>query len=216
MKAAKIRKNTGYFFMAVFAIFISLYPLKFIWAPVNEGLLGSKSSELISSFFYLPAFYTHIFPGGLALLMGFSQFFPKLRRKRPGLHRVLGKIYVISVLLSGTAGLAIAYFATGGFITALGFALLAILWLYTTVNAYTSIRKMDISNHQKWMIRSYALCFAAVTLRIYLPVFTGLLGMSFIPAYTIIAWLCWMPNLAVAEWLIIRPMSLQEKSVNSG
>jgi uncharacterized membrane protein len=214
MNADKIRKNTGYFFMALFAVFISLYPLKFLWSPVDEGLLGSKSAELISSFFYLPAFYTHIFLGGLALITGFSQFLPKLRRKRLGLHRALGKIYVIAVLLSGTAGLGIAYFATGGFVPALGFALLAILWLYTTANAYTSIRKMDISAHQKWMIRSYALCFAAVTLRIYLPVFTGLLGMSFIPAYTIIAWLCWMPNLAVAEWLIIRPMSLRKETVN--
>ncbi len=204
---AKIKKTTGYIFMTVFAIFIGLYPLRYIGVPHSESLLGSKGADLISTFWYVPAFYTHIFLGGLALIVGFSQFFPNLRKKRLGFHRVLGKIYIIAVMLSGSAGLVISYFATGGFIPALGFALLAILWLFTTINAYTSIRNMDISAHQKWMIRSYALCFAAVTLRIYLPLFTGPMGMSFIPAYSIIAWLCWVPNMAVAEWLIIKPLS---------
>ena len=204
MASSKIATNTGYIFMAVFAVFIGLYPLRFIGLPYSEGLLGSKPLELLQSTFYLPAFYTHIFLGGLALISGFSQFFPILRKKRSGLHRTLGKVYVLAVLLSGLAGLGIAFFATGGFIPALGFGLLAILWLYTTANAYTSIRQKAILSHQKWMIRSYALCFAAVTLRIYLPSFIGLGGMEFIDAYKIIAWLCWVPNIVVAEFLIIR------------
>lgn len=204
MASSKIATNTGYIFMAVFAIFIGLYPLRFIGLPHSEGLLGSKPMELLQSTIYLPAFYTHIFLGGLALITGFSQFYPKLRKKRLGLHRTLGKIYVLAVMLSGFAALGIAYFATGGFIPALGFGLLAILWLYTTVNAYTSIRQKALLAHQKWMIRSYALCFAAVTLRIYLPGFIGLAGMDFIDAYRIIAWLCWVPNILVAEFFIIK------------
>ena len=206
MSTTRIRHTTGYIFMAVFAIFISLYPLKFIWTPTNVGLLGSKAPDLLDSALYLPAFYLHIFPGGLALLSGFSQFFPKLRKRQPGLHRFLGKTYMISVLLSGTSALGIAFFATGGIISALGFGALAVLWLFTTSNAYLSIRRKDITEHQKWMIRSYALCFAAVTLRIYLPTFTALGGMDFIPAYKMIAWLCWVPNILVAEYLIIRKL----------
>ena len=112
-----------------------------------------------------------------------------------------------AVLLSGIAGLGIAFFATGGIIPALGFGGLAILWLYTTSNAYTSIKKIDIDAHQRWMIRSYALCFAAVTLRLYLPLFTGLMHMDFIPAYKIIAWLCWVPNILIAEIFIVRRLT---------
>ncbi|GAB4428835.1 MAG: hypothetical protein OHK0039_47410 [Bacteroidia bacterium] len=44
---------------------------------------------------------------------------------------------------------------------------------------------------------SYAACFAAVTLRLWLPILTALLG-DFLPAYRIVAWLCWVPNLLVA------------------
>lgn len=204
MDLKRIRFNTGYFFLALFAFFIGLYPLRFIGMPFDEGILGSKPQTLLNSNLYLLAFYTHIFLGGIALISGFSQFFKKLRIKYLALHRNMGKIYIIAVLLSGTAGLAIAFFATGGLIPSLGFGALAILWLYTTVKAYTSIRNKDIQKHQQWMIRSYALCFAAVTLRLYLPLFLGVLEMEFIPAYTIIAWLCWVPNLLVAEFLIIR------------
>ena len=204
MDSKRIRISTGYIFMTIFAIFIGLYPLRFIGLPYEDGLLGDKPPALIANNFYLTAFYMHIFLGGLALLVGFSQFFKKLRRKRLGLHKTLGKIYVIAVLLSGTSGLAIAYFASGGWIPAIGFSALAILWLYTTANAYISIRTGQIDTHQKWMIRSYALCFAAVTLRIYLPIFIAFLGMEFYSAYKIIAWLCWVPNLLVAEFLIIR------------
>ena len=178
--------------------------MRFIGLPYEESLLGSKSETLLNSSLYLTAFYTHIFLGGLALLAGFSQFYKKLRRKSPALHRTLGKIYVTAVLLSGLAGLGIAFFATGGIIPALGFAGLAIFWLYTTSNAYASIKKPDIEAHQRWMIRSYALCFAAVTLRLYLPLFTGALNIDFIPAYKIIAWLCWVPNILVAEIFIVR------------
>lgn len=204
MNIRRIRNSIGYILMAIFAFFIGLYPLRFIGLEYEQSLLGSKSSELLNSSLYLIAFYTHIFPGGLALISGVTQFFKKLRTKKLGLHRFLGKIYIISVLLSGTAGLCIAFFAEGGIISSIGFGLLAILWLFTTIKAYSAIRNKDINNHQKWMIRSYALCLAAVTLRIYIPVFLAFIGMEFIPAYRIIAWLCWVPNLLIAEFIIIR------------
>ena len=65
---------------------------------------------------------------------------------------------------------------------------------------------MDIESHRQWMIRSYALAFAAVTLRIYMPFMQAVLGMEFLDAYLIVAWMCWVPNLLVAE-LIVRMTS---------
>ena len=49
------------------------------------------------------------------------------------------------------------------------------------------------------MIRSWAMTFAAVTLRLYLPIPPMLLHMSFMDGYRAIAWLAWVPNLLVAE-----------------
>jgi len=209
MTTQKLHTTLGYFFLAIFAIAIGLYPLRFLTRPYNEGLLGSKAPELLNNAIYLTGFYTHIFLGGLALISGFSQFFPRLRRRRLRLHRNLGKIYLCAVLLSGVAGLGISYFATGGLVPALGFGCLAILWLFTTSKAFVSIKAREVDDHQRWMIRSYALCFAAVTLRLYLPLFLGVMKMEFIPAYTIIAWLCWIPNLMLAEFYFVRRLPVK-------
>ena len=117
------------------------------------------------------------------------------------LHRKIGKIYVISVLLSAISGLYIGYFATGGVIAKSGFMTMAIAWFFTTLFAFTTIKKGKIIKHQKLMIYSYAICFSAVTLRIYLPIFIPIFG-GFIPAYKLIAWLCWVPNIIVAYFII--------------
>jgi hypothetical protein len=53
------------------------------------------------------------------------------------------------------------------------------------------------------MLRSYALIFAAVTLRIELPLLIMALG-EFTPAYQVVAWLSWVPNLLWAEWYVRR------------
>ena len=50
------------------------------------------------------------------------------------------------------------------------------------------------------MIYSYAACFAAVTLRLWLPLLVFLFG-DFIKAYVLVSWLCWVPNIIVAYFI---------------
>jgi hypothetical protein len=90
-------------------------------------------------------------------------------------------------------------YAFGGPVAQLGFAVLAVLWLYTGIRAYLAIRRGVVAKHRQWMVRNFALTFAAVTLRLYLPI-PLIAGLDFALAYSIIAWLCWLPNLAFAEW----------------
>jgi hypothetical protein len=53
------------------------------------------------------------------------------------------------------------------------------------------------------MLRSYALAFAAVTLRLYIAVIL-LAHLDFVIAYRAISFLCWVPNLALAELYVRR------------
>lgn len=184
------------------AVGIGCYPFIYFVIDMTGGLLSSKSDELLQSF-WMEAFYLHIIPGGLALLIGWLQFSHRIRRKYMSLHRIVGKVYLYAVAISGFAGLYISYSATGGNIAVIGFAFLAIAWLSTSFMGWKTIREGNIPAHQRWMIRSYALCFAAVTLRLWLPTFL-LLGIPFLTGYVIIAWLCWVPNLIFAEWIIRR------------
>ena len=195
-------KSIAWIIFAFLAIAIGIYPLAYWFADMSNNLLATKSSTLLADSIWNFTFYTHILLGGISLLIGWTQFSKKMRTRWMNVHRRVGQGYIIAVLLSGLSGLYVAQFATGGWIAKLGFTALAICWLVTTFMAYQSIRKKAIRQHEVWMIRSYALTFGAVTLRLWMPLFMIGLEMDFIDAYVIIAWLAWVPNLFVAEWLI--------------
>ncbi len=196
-------RGIGWFFFGLFAVLIGLYPIIYFFVDRSFGLLGSKPAWLLSSIYWNTGFYLHIIPGGVALLIGWMQFSTKLRLRYLSLHRGIGKIYVVAAIVSAMAGISIGFFATGGFIAAAGFICLGIVWFTTTLYAFVSIRQGKIVAHQRLMIYSYAACFAAVTLRIWLPLLTTWLG-DFNTAYRIVAWLCWLPNMFVASLLCRR------------
>ena len=144
----------------------------------------------------------HFGIGGVALLVGPFQFVPAVRARMPVLHRWLGRIYVAACLLSGGAGFVLASNTSAGPIARTGFSLLAIFWILTTGMAFARARQRNFAEHKRWMIRSFALTLAAVTLRIYLPVSAIFLKIEFVVAYPVIAFACWVPNVIVAEWLV--------------
>ena len=195
-------KKTFSITLGILSTLVGLYPIIYLWVDKRFGLLSTKSVELLNDNLWNIAFYGHIFLGGLALLIGWLQFNDKLRIKKTELHRTLGKIYVISVLISGVCGLFIALYATGGIISSFGFFSLGLIWLTTTTLGFNAIKKGDFKLHEKFMIFSYAACFSAVTLRIWLPLLAIAIGDSD-SAYRIVAWLCWVPNIITA-FLIVR------------
>lgn len=204
-----ILRKTAYYLIALSAILIGLYPAIYFIVDRKFGLLASKSDLLLADVLWNTMFYTHIILGGIALLIGWLQFNKKIRTKNLNLHRKTGKIYVISCLLSSVSGFYIALLATGGLSPKLGFATMAVVWFFTTLFGFTSIIKGNVIRHQKLMIYSYAACFSAVTLRIWLPILGNDFG-HFLPAYRVVAWLSWLPNMFVA-FLIIK---YQFKSTN--
>jgi uncharacterized membrane protein len=196
-------KNLPWIIFAFFAISVGLYPLMYYIVDMHgKGLWASKTKELIDNVIWHTAFYIHITFGGIALSTGWTQFSKRLRDRYLNTHRLIGKIYVTAVTLSSLAGFYIALFASGGIISTLGFGSLALLWFFTIMKAYTSILKKDIKQHENWMIRNYALAFAAVTLRLYLPFSQAVMHIDFITAYRFISWLCWVPNVVVAEIIV--------------
>jgi hypothetical protein len=147
------------------------------------------------------AAFTHFTGGAIALVAGAFQLNSRLRTRFIGAHRWLGRLYVLAVVMGGVAALALAPHSFGGLIAHAGFGLLAACWVGSTLNAYRHIRQSSLSMHRSWMIRSYALALAAVTLRLYLPS-SQLAGLPITIAYPAISWLCWVPNLLIAEWFV--------------
>ena len=192
-------RKIGWGVMTVLALFIALYAVAVLFVP------AMRPPFLRERFLVIPvAAFLHLGGSAVALAVGPFQLNARLRNRFITVHRWMGRSYVTGVLLGGLGALALATMAQTGLPARVGFGLLAVLWLTATGTAYRHIRARNQPLHRRWMIRSYALTFAAVMLRIYLPL-SQVYGIPFEPAYQTIAWLCWVPNLVVAEWLILRP-----------
>jgi uncharacterized membrane protein len=189
--------------MILFAMGIATYGFSY-FRFAETDFLRNKDVATRSSALWQIAFYLHVGFGAVALLIGGFQFIAPLRDRFSQLHRRFGIIYVTSVFVSSISGFIVALFADAGPVAKTGFAFLAICWFTTNLKAYREIRNGRILQHRSWMIRSFSLTFAAVTLRIILPVEIALLGMNFPDAYRIVAWASWVPNLLVAELLVYR------------
>ncbi|MEO7964790.1 MAG: DUF2306 domain-containing protein [Gemmatimonadaceae bacterium] len=149
---------------------------------------------------------SHIAGGLIALALGAWQLNGRLRRRALNLHRWMGRGYAVAVAIGGLGALALAPFSQEGLVTHVGFGLLGFLWLATTMQAYLRIRAGGQRSHRRWMIRSYSLTLAAVSLRIYIPL-SEAFGIPFADAYQVIAWLAWVPNLIMAEWFVLERRS---------
>ena len=144
----------------------------------------------------------HLAGGIVALVLGAFQVNSRLRSRFLSIHRWSGRVYVFAAVVGGVAGFTLALHSFGGLVTHFGFGLMAICWVVATLNAYRHIRRGDLIAHRAWMLRSYALTLAAVTLRIYLPL-SQIAEIEFEAAYQVISWLCWVPNLLVVEWFVL-------------
>ncbi|HEY1447886.1 MAG TPA: DUF2306 domain-containing protein [Caulobacteraceae bacterium] len=164
--------------------------------------IGPMAPAILANLFAKPWLYIHITGAATALLIGPLQFVPRIRQRRP-VHRWLGRIYVVGCLIGGAGGLVVAFGSTAGPIATAGFGSLAVTWIVTNVQGWRMARARRFDVHRAWMIRSFALTFAAVTLRLYLPLIQ-LTGAPFVDGYRAISFLCWIPNLIAAELYIRR------------
>ncbi|WP_093267510.1 DUF2306 domain-containing protein [Psychrobacillus sp. OK032] len=209
--------KTASFLFTFLAIGVAGYAIVqyFIIGVDQAGLVQMKLMFLskLSTFWYIMLFI-HIAASVIALVIGPFTLSTKFREKNIIRHKRLGKLYMIGILFGGVSGLYLAFYATGGLAGKLGFSLLSIFWLASAYQALVRIKANRVNDHQQWMIRNYALTFAAVTLRIWLPVFMLLLGLErFELSYAIIAWLAWVPNIIIAELFIQRKLNRKQAHI---
>lgn len=191
------------------AAFLSVGVAGYAWwfAPQVQNL----SPDIAGNLFARPWLTLHAAGAGTALMVGAFQLLPAIRRRR-GLHRWLGRIYGVGCIAGGCAGFVLAFGTTFGPVAGVGFGLLAPIWIYCTVQGWLAARARRFDDHRRWMIRSFALTFAAVMLRLYLPL--GIMaGLTFAQIYVATAWISWIPNLIVAELYLRRGMARSSPAV---
>ena len=100
----------------------------------------------------------HTLAGIFALLIGPINFSSRIRQR----HRILGRIYVISVFIGSFTGIALAA-GRPGFP---GTSMQAAAWMVCTTAAFITARNRQITQHRQWMARSYAVTFTFVSSRV--------------------------------------------------
>lgn len=104
----------------------------------------------------------HVLFSSIALLAGPLQFSSRFRRRHLQFHRVLGRLYVISVFVGAFTGIALAAGRPG----LPGTSMQAAAWIVCTTAAFITARNRQIVQHRQWMARSYAVTFTFVSSRV--------------------------------------------------
>ena len=173
------------------------------WRYLVPGAPGGAPPILANAFTRIGVLTLHAGAASTALLVGPFQFLDGLRARRPALHRWTGRVYVLACLIGGVSGAVLATGARTGLPSTIGFGLLAVVWLVATWRAYDAARRRRFAAHRQWMIRSFALTFAAVTLRLYLPL-AFVAPWGYVATYRVISFACWIPNILIAEAFLVR------------
>lgn len=196
------------FLAVLFGLLLYYHNSVFVVDGPDNGFLLTKT-ELVRYSVYLPAFYIHIVTGSIVLIAGVFQFSKWIRARFPAWHRTAGKVYTFVILIfTAPSGFVMSLHANGGLAAGIGFALLALLWWIFTLKGFQSAIHKRWDVHQEFMMRSYALTFSAVTLRLYSFLF-ALAGYRGELVYITIAWSSWVPSLIVME-LYLRQKAIKK------
>ncbi|MFN8285731.1 MAG: DUF2306 domain-containing protein [Chitinophagales bacterium] len=209
MQTAKSKWLPYLFYALLFAPFIfftllmcsKVVPYLSFAHAVN--FLSTKTEETLQNPVFRLGFYVHITTSAIVLISGLPQFLPSLIRTKPSWHRWSGIAYVFAILLfAAPSGLLIALFANGGLPAKTGFVMQCLLWWFITLIAYLNVRKKNYREHINWMIRSYAITLAAMSLRTEGYIMHYFFHTRPIETYVTITWLSWVGNWFIAEILI--------------
>ncbi|MEV7230065.1 DUF2306 domain-containing protein [Polymorphospora sp. NPDC051019] len=212
------RSRTGWALVTLTSLAVAGYSLA-LYAQGTLEAMAEAEIGLADNYAATPgpvqaAFFAHVVTGALALLLGPWQFSHRLRGRHRPVHRGIGRAYLLSVALASLTALVMAPFNSAGMVGFFGFGTLAVLWAFTAWRGYRAVRRRDFAEHEAWMIRNYALTYAAPALRLWLAVLIFVqvpfaapgtdFQALFDNAYYAVPFLCWLPNLVVAEWLVRR------------
>ncbi len=190
-------------------------PLGLIALSVVPIIAGSlRLVELSGGAAILPAKPTsplplalHIMSASVYSILGAFQFSAGFRRRRPGWHRVAGRLLVVLGLVVALSALWLTAFTPrfegSGQLYQVFRLLFGSAMVLSIVLGFVAIRRRDVARHRAWMIRAYAIALAAGAQVFTLGIGEAIVGKGD-TSNALFAGAGWVINLAVAEWVIRR------------
>lgn len=190
-------------------IMLSAVPVIAGAARVTELTAGAAVTPDNARFFASPVpVLVHIVGASLYCLLGAFQFAPGLRRRRPGWHRIAGRLLIPGGLAAALSGLWMTLFYPRPPIDDVLLTPIRLLFGSAMVGCivlgFAAIRRRDIPRHRAWMARGYAIGLGAGTqVLTHLP-WILLAGQPRGLARVLLMVAGWVINLAVTEWALRR------------
>jgi uncharacterized membrane protein len=153
----------------------------------------------------------HITSGMVAVLIGPFQFSKRLRQRNLQLHRILGRVYFIAVLLGSIGAASMAIGTTFGWAWGFSLVSLALAWSTCGAMAYYAVRQKQIQLHQEWMVRTYIVTFAFVSFRLLNDYGPTSRLQPIGERSDVFIWACWVLPLLAAE-VIMQLRRMHHKS----
>jgi len=181
--------------VGVAVAFVAKYVLHY-YLNYNEAAftVGSPKYWVLRSWLLL-----HVSGGTIALLCGPWQFWTGFRKRYLNLHRLMGKLFLLGVVLGSIGAFRMAVGTAFGWAFGVSLFVLATAWLTTAAMAYYAIRNRRVEVHKVWMLRAYIITFAFVIFRI-LADYSPLTRVQPVGDRIVtIAWVCWTVPLLVTE-----------------
>ena len=187
------------------------FPADFKVDPATNFLMGREAMFVGS---YKVAFYIHIIASPCAILIGCLLTFGRKLRRLRRLHRVLGRVQIMLVLLFVVpSGLVMSTEALTGAIAGWGFATQALLTGASAVATVLYAIRGSYAKHQRWATRCFVLLCAPLLLRLVGGA-TAVMQIDTDQLYQVTAWAGWIVPLAICEiyFLKIHGQSLKDHS----
>jgi len=189
------------FFKLVYALVLLLFAYYIVTRAFPMLII---SEDNYGRYFYHRAawLFPHVILGILASIIGPFQFVKSLRNKYMPAHRLMGKVYIVSVILSGISGMYLAWTSDVNLAYAVGLFGLGFAWASSGIMAYISVKNKKIDLHKDWMIRSYVITLAFLTFRFVEDILMSLEIGTREEVLTLVSWASWAIPLFIAEMVI--------------
>ena len=148
-------------------------------------------------------FLPHFISAATALFLGLTQMWLGLSGRHWRLHRILGRLYLVTVACGCAGGCILAaMIMSQALVFASGFFFMGCAWAMTTALAFLAIRRRAVAVHREWMMRSYVIALAFVSFRVFgkLMQLTSLGSPEQRPAA--LAWISWVVPLLAFEFFV--------------
>ena len=198
--------------LSMIGVFIVVKRMLFL-VPVLQK--GYHPVQVTGSKFYVPEVgfgrhpiltMVHILPGFLFVVLAPLQFIKRIRYRLPHVHRIIGRIVLVSGFVIGISALIMSFkMSIGGVAETTATTFFAIVFLFSLLQSLLHIRRHRFASHREWMIRAFAIGFAVTTTRPVVGIFfatSRVTGLTVYDFFGAAFWISFTLHLIMAEiWI---------------